>query len=240
MQTHRKPGFCRSGIACLMAVFLLLTTWRAGAAELLVVGGAYVYRLSNGYNQEIRAQLRYEVASVDAAGVTLQMKPDHPNGGVRRTEVVDREGNFLRRALDSHGAWTEYEFATPYPAYVFPLDTGKSWSLRVHAKVPGLAKARSVRVDGRALGRERIRVPAGDFDTVKIQRFVYPGDVGLGPEETRISELEWYAPALGRFVRIEKKSGWLDKNRCMEDYDCNFYGDWDVLELVEVSAGRRY
>ncbi len=210
-----------------------------GAERPPAVGDAYVYRLLNGYNKGIRGQLRYEVARVEAGDVTVRVVPDNPGAGLPRTEIVTREGNFLRRVLDSHDAWMEYEFATPYPAYVLPLEPGKSWSVRVNAVVPGLAKPRSVRVDGKVLGRERIRVPAGEFDTVKIRRAIYPGDGGQGLEETQISEMEWYAPALGRVVRIEKRSVWLDRNRCIEERDCNFHGDWDVLELVEMPARDR-
>ncbi len=33
----------------------------------------------------------------------------------------------------NHDQPVEYEFAQPYPAYDFPLDVGKTWSLRVNA-----------------------------------------------------------------------------------------------------------
>ncbi|MNC86813.1 hypothetical protein D3C83_24940 [compost metagenome] len=130
----------------------------------------------------------------------------------------------------------EYVFATAYPAYVFPLEPGKSWSVRVKATVPSLDEHRSVRVDAWVIGRERIRVPAGEFDTVKIRRAVYPGDSRFALMETQIFEFDWYAPALGRAVRTERRSNWLDLSQCGKDGMCEFRGDWSIYELVEAPA----
>jgi hypothetical protein len=42
------------------------------------------------------------------------------------------EGNWLRHPVVNHDRPTDYDFAPPYPAYPFPLDIGKSWSMRVN------------------------------------------------------------------------------------------------------------
>ena len=41
--------------------------------------------------------------------------------------------------------------------------------------IPGTAAAFQVRIEGRVLGWERVRVPAGEFDALKIERRVYIG-----------------------------------------------------------------
>lgn len=200
----------------------------------LATGDVYLYRLVNGYNNEVRAQIRYQVDRVDAGSVTLSVTPENAEGGVQRTDIYTREGNWLRRPMESHGQKVEYVFSTAYPAYVFPLDAGKNWSMRVDATVPGTGQRRSVRVDGKVIGTERVRVPAGEFDTVKIRRLVYPGDATFFLPETHIVEFDWYAPALGRSVRSETRSQWFDLALCPELGSCLYYGDWDVLELVEA------
>lgn len=219
------------------AALVVVTT--AFAAAPPVAGDAYVYRLVNGYSKESRGQLRYQVARVEPDRVTVSVTPDNPEAGAQRTDVYTQEGNWLRHPVESHGAKVEYEFATVYPAYVFPLEPGKSWSVRVKATVPGERRARSVRVDGRVLGNERIRVPAGEFDTLKIRRYVYPGDTDFMLTETQIVEFEWYAPALGRAVRTERTSTYQDFNLCGEDAPCDARGDWDVIELVESRVTKR-
>jgi hypothetical protein len=223
-------------VAGLVALVGITTAF---AATPPVVGDAYVYRLVNGYNKEARGLLRYQVTRAEPDRITISVTPDNPEAGLQRTIVYTQEGNLLRHPVESHGNKVEYEFATAYPAYVFPLEPGKSWSMRVNATVPDVRTARSVRVDGRVIGNERIRVPAGEFDTVKIRRFVYPGDTDFMLSETQIVEFDWYAPALGRTVRTERTSTYLDYNRCAEDSGCDARGDWDVLELLETHVIKR-
>jgi hypothetical protein len=202
-----------------------------------VSGESYVYRLVNGYNNEVRGQLRYLVEKVDPGSFTVSVTPDSSGAGVERVESYTKEGNWLRHQLASHGQNVDYVFASAYPAYAFPLEPGKSWSVRVDAMVPGVTRARSVRVDGSVLGRERIRVPAGEFDTIKIRRVVYPGDAYFSLNETKIVEFDWYAPALGRTVRTESKSEYIDTSRCGRGGGpCLFRGDWDVFELVDAKS----
>jgi hypothetical protein len=210
----------------------------ARAASTPAVGDEYIYQLVNGYNKRVHGRISYQVDRTGPDHVVFSVLPDNPYAGVPRNEIHTPEGNRLRGSLESHGVPVEYEFAPAYPAYVFPLEPGKSWSTRVNASVPGAGRPRSVRVDGQVLGRERIRVPAGEFDTVKIKRLTYPGDADFRTTETQIIEFEWYAPALGRVVRTERRSQWTDMSACTEDSTCDHRGDWSVLELVEMRAAK--
>src|SRR5262245_3574745 len=109
----------------------------ATAATAPTVGDTYTYRYVNGYSKEARGQLRYEVTRIDADRVSYAVTPDNSLAGIARTEVYTRDGNWLRSPVENHGVKIEYEFAAAYPAYVFPLDAGKTWSLRVKAMVIG-------------------------------------------------------------------------------------------------------
>ncbi len=222
-----------AGILALIAATLAPT---ALAASSPVVGDSYVYRFVNGYTKEVRGQLLYRVDKVDSNTIVVSVTPDSAAAGLQRTEIYTKEGNWLKHQVESHGGQAEYEFGTAYPAYVFPLDTGKSWSVRVNATIAGERKTRSVGVDGTVLGSERIRVPAGEFDTVKIRRLVYPGDWDYFLMETKIVEFEWFAPVLGRTVRTEIRSEYVDQRRGRPNQLQR--GDWNVYELVEVRAAK--
>lgn len=228
----------------------LTASLAAGSAALIVAstsfaatppatGDAYVYRLLNGYNKETRGTLNYQVASVDAARVTVSVTPDNPGAGKQRTYVYTPEGNWLRHEVENHGEKIQYEFVEAYPAFVFPLEQGKSWSMRVKATVQDEQRPRSVRVDGKVIGTERIRVPAGEFDTIKVRRTVYPGDHAFMLSETYVMETDWYAPALGRVVRTERDSRYLDMQSCSGFARCEARGDWDIYELVESRPAKR-
>jgi hypothetical protein len=235
------PGFAggswRAAVRAAVVVQAFALSAPALAASLPAAGDTYLYRIVNGYNQEVVGQIRYEVSTVDRGSVTLSVTPDSAYGGLPRTDVYTSEGNGLRHPVESHGQQVEYRFSPAYPAFVFPLDPGKSWSIRVKASVPATGDRRSVRVDGRVLGAERIRVPAGEFDTIKVQRYVYPGDHDYFLQETQVVETDWYAPALGRPVRSERMSEWIDLALC--GHTCiPFRGDWFRYELVERRRAR--
>ena len=63
---------------------------------------------------------------------------------------------------------------------------------------PATGRTNRVRIDGKVLGWERVKVPAGDFDALKIERYVYAGNAGFFRTEERIREYDWYAPQAGR------------------------------------------
>ena len=230
---------CRSMPRMLLAAAgaaAVIATLEAGAAP--AAGDSYVYQLVSGYSKQVLGQVSYRVDKTDPSGVTVSVTPDRASAGAARTEIYTTEGNWLRQGVESHGSKVDYVFSTAYPAYVLPLAAGKSWSTRVNATVPGESKVRSVRVDGKVLGTERIRVAAGEFDVVKVQRLVYPGDPNFQQTETQITEIDWYAPALGRPVRTERRSRWEEPSRCGLSGPCIFNGEWEVYELVSVRAAK--
>jgi hypothetical protein len=231
----RIPLHLMCAAACSMA-FAVATTGLAAAAP--ATGDVHVYQRVNGYNNETRGKLTYQVARVEGDRITVSVTPDNPEAGRQRTEVFTREGNWLAHEVENHGHKVHYEFAEAYPAFVFPLEQGKSWSIRVKATVPDEQRPRSVRVDGKVVGTERIRVPAGEFDTIKVKRTVYPGDHAFMLSETYVMETDWYAPALGRVVRTERDSRFLDLQSCAFAR-CEARGDWDIYELVESRPAKR-
>ena len=237
------PGFIFTMRVCRARVLASVVTAAAVIAPAIAsaapaAGDTYVYRVYNAYNNEVRGQIRYRVDQVDADRIAVSVTTDTPAAGAARTEVYTKEGNWLRHPVTNHDQPVEYEFAPVYPAYVFPLDAGKFWSLRVTAVDPASGRRNSMRVDGEVLGSERISTPAGAFDTIKIKRRVYAGDWDGFRRETNITEIDWYAPALGRPVRSESKSGYLDPSRCGRGKCEPIRGDWNVFELTETSAAR--
>jgi hypothetical protein len=228
----QKEGLMNRLSLALSATLLFAVS--AGAPAASSVGDTYVYRVVNNYSHEAVGQLTYRVDSIEADRVTVSVAPDNAALGAPHTETSTMAGNWLRHPLINHDRPVEYEFSPEYPAYVFPLESGKSWSLRVTATNPATGRRNSVRVDGEVLGSEAISTSAGTFDTIKVRRRVYAGDWDGFLRETRIVETDWYAPALGRAVKSESSSSWDDSSRCMRT-GCDFLGDWYGFELVSHS-----
>jgi hypothetical protein len=209
----------------------------AGAAP--AAGDTYVYRLINGYNNEVRGQVRYRIDKVDADRITVSVSADIPSLGIARTDVITPDGNWLRHPVTNHDQPVEYEFSPAFPAYVFPLEPRKSWSVRINAVQPATGRRNSVRVDGNVVGAERITVPGGSFDTIKVRRRVYAGDWDGFRFETNIMETDWYAPQFARPVKSESTSNYMQPDRCVEYHACTpILGDWNVLELVETQLAN--
>ena len=220
-----------------LALLVIALVVAGAAAAAPAVGDTYVYRVINVYNNEARGQVTYRVDKVDADSVTISVSPDTVELGAPHTDIFTRDDNWLRHPLINHDVPVEYTFSPAYPAYSAPLDTGKSWSVRVNATNPDSGRRNSVRVDADVLGSEHITTPAGAFDTIKVQRRVYAGDWDSFIYETNIVETDWYAPALGRAVRTERNSGYIDTQKCGKlGGGCSqVRGDWHVFELVSYS-----
>ncbi len=223
---------CRNGLAAALFAASAIAT----AAP--VAGDTYVYRVVNAYNNETRGQVSYRVDKVDTDRIVMSVATETPGVNIATTEIYAPDGNWLRHPVTNRDQPVDYEFAPAYPAYQFPLEPGKEWSTRVNAVNPATGERRSVRVDAKVLGNERIRVPAGEFDTVKIRRMVYAGDSSSYQHytETNIAETEWFAPALGRTVRIARNSGYLDTSRGPQSRAVR--GDWNIYELVSAPPMR--
>lgn len=236
--TQQRQSLAWLGFALLLVAAMMSVPRSIAATS---PGDTYVYRVINGYNHLTVGHVRHEVTpAAPSRGQVTAVTVDNAALGQSRTESVDEDGRWLRRPLDNHGIAVGYDFIPSLPTVQPSLAPGQSWSARVPAKVSGEDKNRSVRVDGRVLGPERIRVPAGDFDTVKIQRTLYAGDADYFISETRIFEVDWYAPSLGRSVRTETRSEWRDtRSGCRRAAGCDYRGDWHVFELAEVQAAIR-
>ena len=210
------------------------------------VGDKILYIVRNAYNGELVGQVEYRVEKVDSGRSVLAVGSGSTYPAPPRTEVYAADGNWLRHPLVNHNQLIDYDFMQPFPAYVFPLESGRAWSQRVNARNTVTGKVNSVRVDGQVLGSERIATPAGAFDTVKIRRRIYAGDWDGFLLETHIVETDWYSPALGRSVRLERNSTWLDTSRGAGgggilgfNNNQQMRGDWLIYELSGAPSMAR-
>jgi hypothetical protein len=220
----------------LMCTALISIADSAMAANAPGAGDTWSYRVVNVYNGEARGTVQYRVEKADANQLAVATSSDLAALGAPRTEIYTADGRGLKHAIINHDQPVEYQFAQPYPAYEFPLESGKSWSTRVQATNLANGRRASVRVDGDVLGTEQVTVPAGAFDTIKIRRRIYAGDFDGPRSETNIVETEWYAPALGRAVKLNRNSSFMDQARCTDEMSsCSpVRGDWFQFELTSL------
>jgi hypothetical protein len=211
-------------------------------------GERWTYRIVNGYNNLEVGKTRYEVVS--AAPDRFEVRVTDETSGITRSRSFfsgwnPDSGNYPV-GLATGGFWSgippggEVHYAPALPQFRFPLTPGKSWweSVIVIDSVSG--KQVPVTVLGRIQGMERIAVPAGEFDTVKVSRDLYYQDAEWWRTSTWQSTTDWFAPSINRVVRHREHSQYMDKARASEKGGAPLiiYGDFRIHELVEATPAR--
>jgi hypothetical protein len=173
------------------------------AAPELQVGQSWRYSVRDGFTNLPRGTVEYVVKAVDANTATVEVHADQRVS----TELYTRSGNWLRRPATNMQVFV---YSPAYEAFAFPLAPGKTWKTRSTATDPADGRRFPVRIHGTVLGWERVRVPAGEFDALKVQRYVY---LDYWQHSVRgqsvMREYEWYAPALKQVVKREMSSRYL-------------------------------
>jgi hypothetical protein len=223
-----------------------LQSGASAPAPAVAVGDTWSYSVRDAYTGLPRASERFRVTE---AG----------NGRIR--VAIAREGAAADdiRLFDGQWKWLthpathlqSFNYDPAYPAFDFPLAPGKRWRARLVATDPVTGRRFPVTVDGVVLGWERIRVPAGEFDALRIKRVVYFDYWEHGWRgRSEILEVEWYAPAVKQAVRREFSARYLSfvygsagvfgLRRAGSRSDSSGIGyvadDWLVSELVAYSV----
>lgn len=189
-------------------------------------GDEWKYSLHDGYTKIPRGMLEYRVTAVESDTVSVQLRHE----GRESVERYTLDLNWRERPMTN---LQNFRYDPPYPALPFPLEAGKTWRAYVKATDPATGRVNRVRIDGKVLGWERVKVPAGEFDALVVQRVVYAGNHDHFLSEERITEVDWYSPGAGGIVKHSSRSGHLD-TRLGCDRICNQWIDsgWNVVELV--------
>jgi hypothetical protein len=201
---------CLTGCAAMMGLDNDPT--KIAAAPVLNVGDTWVYRVSDGYrNPNLWEETRtVTAANADAIHLHLirhgeRITADHAERDVILTpDFGVRQGALL--------LWDTRRFDPPWQRLRFPLQAGKSWSQRLNADKNDDAENRrwgSPAVATRVLGWEKITVPAGTFDALRIDQKLVLDDDNYWRHATRGSYSLWYAPAVNAVVKSEKYAAYI-------------------------------
>jgi hypothetical protein len=205
----------------------------AVGAPQVQVGDTWRYAARDGYTGIAKGALEYRVEAISDGTISVTVL----QGGQSSRHRYTADWNWRERPMTN---LQNFRFDPPFPALPFPLVAGKTWRAHVNASDPATGRSNRVRIDGEVLGWERVKVPAGTYDTLKIRRLVYAGNFGHFRSEEQIVEIDWYAPQLGQVVRHEGSSAYLDTSRgCDDDHGmCNVVrNDWTVMELIGHRPG---
>ena len=204
------------------------------SAPQVKVGDFWEYRVKDAYTGFDRGLRRYEVSQVSPDRIVVNVTQD---GQPVDAQVYAPGWNGLDAPLTN---LQRFRYAPAFPAYAYPLEPGKTWYTVVEATDPVTQRRYRVHTRAKVVGWERIRLPAGEFDALKIQRQVFAGNGDAVRSQEEINETDWYVPALRRTARSEGDSQHFDNSRGGGgdgggEYPLRIRGDWLVAELVRYS-----
>lgn len=171
---------------------------RQAVAPALRVGDRWVTDVVD--HQDARLNYRSEriVQSIDGGTVVTSVRTLKSN----YTRTVEYDGQWrLLAARLPNGATTTFAPALPY--LQFPMSPGQRWQARVvETKADGTQRVHEVRAI--AEGWDRVTVPAGQFDALRI---VLNDDASEGGVlVSQGQDVSWYVPEVRRSVKSEETS----------------------------------
>jgi hypothetical protein len=191
----------------------------AAVSALPVKGERWVYRTSGKWPTSPKRQLEVIVRSVANDLVTDALRVLEPASAVASEERRSRgkEADFI--------AWSSIgpEFAPYFGAFVDLAREG-SWSGMPTPELDGYW--RNWFSTAKVIGRESVSVPAGSFDSVKLEvwsnRSATGGPGQAASEPVQVHYLIWYAAQAKRYVKMQRRIISANRNE----------GERDTFELV--------
>ncbi|MCL4802099.1 MAG: hypothetical protein KJ025_21080 [Burkholderiales bacterium] len=220
----------RNTLAAALLAAAALPAAAQTAAPALKSGDTWNYRLTNLYNH---ADLGIVTRAVTAAGANeLRIATGAAEGQARHEERYSGPGSLAAGTLSDRAEGPLTPALTLAP---FPLREGERWTQKVVRDDAASREKRETLIQGKVVGWETVKVPAGEFRALRIERRIDLGDFDPFRGPTLRWETEWYAPDVKGAVKLQ----------VIEEYFENRYnrmqsplpGTRSLYELVSYKAG---
>jgi hypothetical protein len=256
MRAHRTPPSRAARLAVTWAALALVAG--CGSAGLRqdfppttaappVVGERWTYHIVNAYNGVDLDRVRFEVLSTSAQHFEVRVTDEIRHASTTRTYDAgwNPHSGQMPVGLATAGLWQSIPPGAPVtyipalPLFRFPLAPGASWRDTVMVTDPASGKRTSVDVVSHVQGMEMVKVPAGEFDTIKVQRDLYYQDAEWWRSGVSQRLTDWYAPSVNLVVMRREDSQYVDYTRGGDRGGGSIiYGDYLKHELVERAPAR--
>lgn len=165
-------------------------------APRLAVGDRWRYALVDLYNSGALGEAQVEVRAVTPdlrLAVTLPGAAEPVEERYANPWTVISEATFDRPMT----------YDTPMPLVPPDARAGQSSLSTTAYRTPGVERRLRWQQRWRTVGWERVQVPAGSFDALRIERLVNFEHADPFRYDAFRRDLLWYAPSVGRWVRRE-------------------------------------
>lgn len=157
------------------------------------VGDSWTYQYTDVWKGAKGNINRMEVAAIDQSGVHIDIKRA-ASGSLISTQLFSADMNPIERG--------GMHFAPSFARYAFPLAPGKEWSSEIAGDSSKTGKQWHYVIKGKVLDWEKVRVPAGEFEALKIVVDAQYADA-TGANGGKLTETVWFVPALNNYVKLD-------------------------------------
>lgn len=194
------------------------------AAPTLKAGSTWTYRQLNGFNKLPTGTVTREVTSARAGDARVTVRETN---GTALQFTYAGPGQIAAGPLNDRAGGT---LAPPLQVEPFPLQEGQTWTQKVVRTDAITGQPRDVMLTGKVQGWETVRVPAGEFKALRVERRMWLGDFDEFRQQTQRSETEWYAPDVGGTVRLEVREYYREPR--YNNFGMPMPGIWFIQELT--------
>jgi len=215
----------------LAAALVAFSSAAIGATDApsLAAGDTWSYRETNVYNGLPRGTWTRTVTAASPGDIRVELRGD--GGATSEPLVLAAPGRLAAGALSPRARGKLEPALQLLP---FPLEEGQRWRQLVTRSDLVTHQRREVQVLGKVTGWETVKVPAGEFRALKIERVMLLGDYETYRSQTRLTEHEWYVPELRGAVKLQS---WEEFR---ETGDHRYLqGERQVYELLSYQPGTR-
>jgi TIR domain-containing protein len=167
----------------------------------LRTGESWTYQVQGKWPTSPRRLVQFTLRGQEGSSLREELAQLQPESR------VGKENRRVRSDEPAVLLWTELgsEFS-PYLAAGRQWQGGEQWTA---IPTPDLdPNWRNWHSNAKVVGQETVKVPAGSFQAWKVEawssRAATGGNTQADMEPTRVRFLVWYAPAVGRYVRMER------------------------------------
>jgi hypothetical protein len=208
-----------------LAIAAIALTAASGAAPAQIKpGDSWTFEARNGYNKKVLTTYRVDVTGVSASGTEVSVA-DARTGTVSQEKFTSRWDPIAADRMTGEF----YEFTPGSPNYPDRLEPGVKWHGATIGRDPATGRPVKMTSYWTVIGPEHVHVPAGDFDAIKISRSTVLDDADFWRLDTHVVDYEWYVPALGRAVKRDMHSSFLESTG---RHPVEHAGDWTIVELT--------
>jgi hypothetical protein len=190
-------------------------------------GDRWKYRLLDG--RRVVGTVVVEIAEARGKVVNERITREGQKGFLaERSVVTGTDGGKIQDVVTFPGGYQLAELA-PYAEFGEPVTTKNSWQgLPVTLLLGGYGYGKQkFQVDARVAGREKVKVPAGTFDAVRVQ---LTGEKSIALDTVRVVCNYWYSTESMRTVKMSLEIKYTNKS---------FQSNSEIYELASFEPGAQ-